>query len=117
MGAVNYLILNTVHSIIVTSANAVRLSKGLRKKVKLLVTLDSYLNKMNLYSTIGAQNTKDTGKKASVIRDIVLRPLGAFLKMYLLKGGVLEGWIGFVLSLTYANYTLNKYVKLKLISV
>ena len=41
MGAVNYLILNTVHSIIVTSANAVRLSKGLRKKVKLLVTLDS----------------------------------------------------------------------------
>ena len=41
MGAVNYLILNTVHSIIVTSANAVWLSKGLREKVKLLVTLDS----------------------------------------------------------------------------
>lgn len=76
---------------------------------------NQYLNKMNLYSTIGAQNNKDKGKKASVIRDIVLRPLGAFLKMYLLKGGVLEGWIGFVLCLTYANYTLNKYVKLKLL--
>lgn len=76
---------------------------------------NQYLNKMNLYSTIGAQNNKDKGKKSSVIRDIVLRPFGAFLKMYLLKGGILEGWLGFVLSLTYANYTLNKYVKLKLL--
>ena len=73
-----------------------------------------YLNKMNLYSTIGAQNNKDKGKKAGVVKDIVLRPFLAFLKMYLLKGGILEGWIGFVLCLTYANYTLNKYVKLKL---
>lgn len=72
-----------------------------------------YLNKMNLYSTIGAQNNKDKGKKSSVVRDIILRPFGAFLKMYLLKGGILEGWLGFVLCLTYANYTLNKYVKLK----
>ena len=74
-----------------------------------------YLNKMNLYSTIGARNNKDKGKKAGVIKDIVLRPFLAFLKMYLLKGGILEGWLGFVLCLTYANYTLNKYVKLKLL--
>lgn len=76
---------------------------------------NQYLNKMNLYSTIGAQNNKDKGKKTNVIRDIVFRPLAAFLKIYLLKGGVLEGWLGFVLSLTYANYTLSKYVKLKLL--
>ena len=74
-----------------------------------------YLNKMNLYSTIGARNNKDKGKKAGVIKDIVLRPFFAFLKMYLVKGGILEGWLGFVLCLTYANYTLNKYVKLKLL--
>lgn len=73
------------------------------------------LNKMNLYSTIGARNNKDKGKKAGVIKDIVIRPFLAFLKMYLLKGGILEGWLGFVLCLTYANYTLNKYVKLKLL--
>jgi len=78
-------------------------------------SFNQYLNKMNLYSTIGAQNNKDKGKKASVVKDIVLRPFLAFLKMYLLKGGILEGWIGFVLCLTYANYTLNKYVKLKLL--
>ena len=76
---------------------------------------NQYLNKMNLYSAIGAQNNKDKGKKASVVRDILLRPFGAFFKMYLLKGGILEGWLGLVLSLNYANYTLNKYVKLKLL--
>ena len=76
---------------------------------------NQYLNKMNFYSTIGAQNNKDKGKKVDIINDIVLRPFAAFLKMYLLKKGFLEGWLGFVLCLTYANYTLNKYVKLKLL--
>ena len=61
------------------------------------------------------QKRSDKGKKAGVIKDIVLRPFFAFLKMYLVKGGILEGWLGFVLCISYANYTLNKYVKLKML--
>ena len=76
---------------------------------------EQYVTKMNMYSSIAAQNYKVNNKKVKVFKDIVFRPLFAFLKMYILKKGFLEGWLGFVLSLTYANYTLNKYVKLKLL--
>ena len=74
-----------------------------------------YINKMNTYAAIGAQNNKAKNKKVSEFRDFVFRPFFAFIKMYVLKLGFLEGWLGFVLCLNYANYTLNKYVKLKLI--
>ena len=76
---------------------------------------DQYVGKMNVYSTIGAQNNKTKHKKVGIIKDFVFRPLLAFFKMYVLKKGFLEGWLGFVLCLNYANYTLNKYVKLKLL--
>ena len=76
---------------------------------------DQYISKMNTYSTIGAQNNKAKNKKVGVIKDFVLRPIFAFIKMYILKKGFLEGWLGLVLCLNYANYTLQKYVKLKLL--
>ena len=77
---------------------------------------DQYISKMNAYSTIGAQNNKTKNKKVGIIKDFVLRPFFAFIKMYVLEKGFMEGWLGFVLCLNYANYTLNKYVKLKLIN-
>ncbi len=80
-------------------------------------TFEQYESKMNMYSSIGAENYKAKGKKTGVIKDLVFRPFFAFFKMYVLKKGFLEGWIGFVLCLNYANYTLNKYVKLKLLDV
>ncbi len=75
-----------------------------------------YLDKMNSYAAIGAQNNKAKNKKASVIKDLVLRPIFAFVKMYFLKKGFMEGWLGFALSVNYANYTLNKYNILKLLN-
>ena len=74
-----------------------------------------YLNKMNSYAAIGAQNNKAKNKKVNVIKDLVFRPFFAFFKMYVLKKGFMEGWLGFVLCLNYANYTLNKYILLKMI--
>lgn len=76
---------------------------------------EEYIAKMDKYSSIAAVNNYEKGKSANVIRDMVLRPFFAFVKTYFIKLGVLEGWLGFVLSLNYANYTLNKYVKLKLL--
>ncbi len=77
-------------------------------------SFEEYLDKMNKYSSLGAVDRNLRGKKCSVIGDLILRPLFAFFKMYILKGGFLEGWLGLVLCLNYANYTLNKYVKLKM---
>lgn len=79
-------------------------------------SFEQYVQKMNQYSSIGAQNYHDKHKKVSILGDFILRPFFAFFKMYILKKGFLEGWLGFVLCLNYANYTLNKYVKLKLLN-
>ena len=79
-------------------------------------SFEQYIQKMNQYSSIGAENNFAKHKHAGVLKDFVLRPFFAFFKMYVLKKGFLEGWLGFVLCLNYANYTLNKYVKLKLLS-
>lgn len=50
-----------------------------------------YIAKMDKYSSIAAVNNYENGKRASVLRDMVFRPLFAFVKMYILKLGVLEG--------------------------
>lgn len=71
-----------------------------------------YWEKMNRYSSIWAND--HTNKSVNIIKDIFFRPLWAFIKMYILKLGCLDGWLGFVLSFTYANYTMTKYVKLYL---
>ena len=78
-------------------------------------SFDEYMEKMNKYATIGAIDRKQKGKKCYVIKDLILRPIFAFFKMYIIKLGILEGWLGFVLCLNYANYTLNKYAKLKML--
>ncbi len=72
---------------------------------------DQYIHKMNMYSTIWA---RDSHKKSKLLKDIVFRPFFAFFKMYILKFGFLEGWLGFVLSINYSVYTLNKYAKLRM---
>lgn len=77
-------------------------------------SFDEYQEKMNKYASIGAEDRRQRGKTCSILRDLVFRPAFAFFKMYVLKAGFLEGWMGFVLCLNYANYTLNKYVKLKM---
>ena len=79
-------------------------------------TFEQYVQKMNQYSSIGAQNYYERHKEVSILRDFIFRPFFAFFKMYILKKGFLEGWLGLVLCLNYANYTLNKYIKLKLLN-
>lgn len=73
---------------------------------------EQYLSKMNQYSSIGAKNYKERGKKAYFLKDILVRPFLAFIKMYFLKLGILEGKLGYMLAANYANYTMNKYCKL-----
>ncbi len=76
-------------------------------------TWEQYLNKMNHYSTLAARKNKENGKKSNFLLDIILRPAFAFFKMYILKLGILDGQIGYMLSKNYANYTMNKYIKMK----
>ncbi|MDO4879080.1 MAG: glycosyltransferase family 2 protein [Neisseria sp.] len=76
-------------------------------------TWEQYLDKMNKYSTLSAEKYLHQGRRARTLPDIVLRPLFAFIKMYFLKLGFLDGILGYILAKNYAAYTMNKYVKLK----
>ncbi len=73
---------------------------------------NQYFNKFNNYTRLAAEKYKKNGKRCSFFRDIVLRPIWAFIKVYFLNLGFLDGKIGWILSVNHYFYTMNKYVKL-----
>ncbi|MBU2699016.1 glycosyltransferase involved in cell wall biosynthesis [Sporomusaceae bacterium BoRhaA] len=73
---------------------------------------EQYFNKLNNYTRLAAEKNYNKGKHALFIRDIVLRPCFAFIKMYLLQSGWRDGRIGFILASFHFCYTMAKYVKL-----
>lgn len=72
---------------------------------------DHYFNKLNFYTTLAAKKAKSEGKSASVL-DMILHPFWASFRMYFLRGGFLDGKIGFILASFHFFYTMAKYVKL-----
>lgn len=70
-----------------------------------------YLERMNRYSMLAAEEYHRAGKTAGLLRMLV-KPVAMFIKMYLLRRGFLDGRTGLVLSLLYAVYTFCKYAKL-----
>ena len=72
---------------------------------------EHYFNKLNRYTQLAAQKNKAAGKTAA-FADIILHPLAAAFKMYILKSGWRDGKIGFVLACFHYFYTMAKYVKL-----
>jgi glycosyltransferase involved in cell wall biosynthesis len=75
-------------------------------------TLYHYLEKFNRYTTLAAQDMKQSGKRFSLY-DIIVRPPFLFFKMYILRRGFLDGMHGFILSILSANYVFVKYAKLR----
>lgn len=72
----------------------------------------SYFVKFNKYTTLAAESYFQSGKLCSFIRDIVIRPILAFFKVYFINLGFLDGRLGFVFSVNHYFYTMMKYVKL-----
>lgn len=73
--------------------------------------LEHYFRKFNRYTTLAAEELHAAGRKAGAW-DLSVRPLFAFLKMYLLRLGVLDGLHGFILCVLSAAYVFTKYAKL-----
>lgn len=72
--------------------------------------IDDYVARMDRYSSLAAEELLKAGK-APGVTSVLFRPLWTFIRMYLLKGGALDGYIGLLLSLLYAQYTFLKYSK------
>ena len=73
--------------------------------------IDHYIAKQDRYSELMARRMVEQGRRFSPPQ-LVIRPLGAFLKMYVLRAGFLDGMPGLILSGLYAYYTFMKYAKM-----
>ncbi|MFC1629479.1 glycosyltransferase family 2 protein [Gemmatimonadota bacterium] len=74
-------------------------------------TLDHYLVKFNRYTTLAAREMHESGRRMNT-GDILIRPPWTFLRMYLLKGGFIDGLAGLVLAVLSGAYVFVKYMKL-----
>jgi glycosyltransferase involved in cell wall biosynthesis len=77
--------------------------------------LDEVLRKVNLYSSLSAQQMTDNGNSASLLKAI-LRGAWTFFRNYVVLAGFLDGAEGFMLAVSSAEHTYYKYAKLYLLS-
>ncbi len=74
--------------------------------------LSDYLAKFNSYTSLGAAELHQRGRRASVLRIVGRFPV-AFVQQYLLKGNFRNGYPGFMWALLSALYPVVKYAKLR----
>lgn len=77
-------------------------------------TYSSYeqlVENMNKYSTLSAKEYYDVGKKACFIK-LVISPFWRFFHSYIVRGGFLDGYGGFFVSVSIAKLNQLKYAKL-----
>jgi glycosyltransferase involved in cell wall biosynthesis len=73
--------------------------------------LHEALDKMNVYSSEGARTLAERGKRAGFGRALA-SGAWAFVRMYVLKRGFLDGRRGFVVAMLAAEGTMYRYLKL-----
>jgi glycosyltransferase involved in cell wall biosynthesis len=73
-------------------------------------SLEDFVQRSNRYSTLAAGEWIRRGKRAG-LADLIFRPLGRFLSMYIIRRGFLDGWRGFVLAVLYADYVFLRTAK------
>ena len=73
---------------------------------------DAYFRKFDQYTKLAAIRYKEENTKSvSFVRDILLRPMWAFFKVYIIHLGFLDGKIGWILACNHYFYTMTKYVR------
>lgn len=72
--------------------------------------ISDYIQRMDRYSSLAAQELVSNGKTPGLIAMIV-HSSAMFVKMYFLRRGFLQGGVGLLLSVLYAQYTFCKYAK------
>lgn len=77
-------------------------------------TMEQYIEKLNRYTTLAAEERFAKGDRSS-LANAVLRGQATFWRMWILQGGLLDGWRGYVLCLSSSFYVMSKYTKLWLL--
>ena len=75
-------------------------------------TLEHYLVKSNCYTTLGAKQALQDGRRASWF-DLVVRPVVSFISHYVSRQGFRDGLEGLLISVLSAVAVMVKYAKLR----
>lgn len=76
---------------------------------------EHYIKKLNNYTSLSAEELKAKCRKSTFF-DIIFRPAFTFFKMYFLRLGILDGYMGLVLSTLSSVHVMTKYSKLYLMN-
>lgn len=73
--------------------------------------LDEVISKINQYSTLGARNSYQKGKRGGLMSAIA-HGFWAFIRTYIFRAGFLDGAEGLMLAISNAEATYYRYLKL-----
>jgi len=76
-------------------------------------TIRDHVSQINRFSDIAAGAAFADGRQSNLMLDVCLNPILTFLKKYVLKLGILDGYEGFVISTSTAYGKFLKYIKLR----
>ena len=71
-----------------------------------------HVEKINHYTSLMADEWHEQGRRTSVVQ-IVVQPLLAFLRNYVLRGGLRQGTTGLIISVLNSYYVFLKFAKLR----
>ena len=74
------------------------------------------IRKLDQYTSFLAQQQFENGKTTGFLSGTLIKPTWAFLKVYFLNRGFLDGKMGLMFAIHHAYYTFMKYAKYHLIT-
>jgi glycosyltransferase involved in cell wall biosynthesis len=74
-------------------------------------SIEEHVQQNNKFSTISAETYFRRGKKTNIFK-MIIHPFWAFFLGYILRGGFLDGFYGFVVALHVAHLSFLKHAKL-----
>jgi glycosyltransferase involved in cell wall biosynthesis len=75
-------------------------------------TVSEHILQINKFTDIGSKADFDRGKRSSLFK-IYFFPKWRFIRDYIFKLGILDGYYGYIISKLSANTTFQKYVKIR----
>ena len=74
-------------------------------------SIESYLEKINRYTTLEQVRFNNKGTKFSALK-LFIRPIYEFFKIYVMKKGFLDGMTGFIFAVLHSQYKFIQHAKL-----
>lgn len=110
-GKMTYEAKDLVHEDYILNGSVGHLTKSIRQIP--FLNISEIMQKMDRYSELGADKLVDKKKKCPSILNIILRSIWTFIRIYILRLGILDGWAGFMIAFCNMEGTFYRYAKFK----